>query len=104
MPFSLFVYYNEMVHNSKTTKDTTSAQENFFVLKRPIEWYQHQVSISWSDFVKSDLATNSAAQGGPEDGHRQKKMIGINRGHAHLNSCEEKSRFFQDVFEILQIC
>ena len=104
MPFSLFVYYNEMVHNSKTTKDTTSAQENFFfVLKRPIKWYQHQVSISWSDFVKSDLATNSAAQGGPEDGHRQ-KMIGINRGHAHLNSCEEKSRFFQDVFEILQIC
>ena len=74
MPFSLFVYYNEMVHNSKTTKDTTSAQENFFfVLKRPIKWYQHQVSISWSDFVKSDLATNSAAQGGPEDGHRQKK-------------------------------
>ena len=28
---SLFVYYNLMVHSSKTTKDTTSAQENFFV-------------------------------------------------------------------------
>ena len=34
MPFSLFVYYNEMVHTSKTTKDTTSAQENFFCLEK----------------------------------------------------------------------
>ena len=88
-----------MVHISKTTKDTNSAQENFlFVLKRPIEWYQHQVSISWSDFVER----KSVAYGGPEDWHR-KKVIGINEGHAHLNSCKEKSQIFQVVFEILQI-
>ena len=30
MPFSLFVYYNSMVHISKTTKDTTLVQANFF--------------------------------------------------------------------------
>ena len=73
MSFSLFAYYNKMVHISKTIKDTTSAQMNFyFVLKRPIECHQHQVSISWSDFGETDLTTKSAAQGGPEDGQRKK--------------------------------
>ena len=30
MSFSLFVYYNKTVHSSKTTRVTTSVQENFF--------------------------------------------------------------------------
>ena len=42
MPFSLFVYHNWMAHNSKTTKVTTSVQENFFVYwEKSIKWYQY---------------------------------------------------------------
>ena len=32
MSFSSFVYYNALVCISKTTKDTTLAQENFFLI------------------------------------------------------------------------
>ena len=34
MLFSLFVYYNLMVHSSKTARVTTLVQENFFVYSK----------------------------------------------------------------------
>ena len=79
MPFSLFVYYNKTVHISKTTRVTTSVQENFFfVFKKPTQRSKNQASISRSIFWKSDLAVKSAAQGGPDSG--QHEHFGQNRG------------------------
>ena len=76
MPFSLFVYYNQLVHISKTTKVTTLAQENFFfVLKKSIKWDQNRVSILWSNFGQTDQAMKSAAQGGPDDWHQKNFVI-----------------------------
>ena len=50
---SLFVYYNLMVHSSKTTKDTTSAQENFFVYAFfPIKWRLKRASSTWLIFLQ----------------------------------------------------
>ena len=49
MPFSLFVYYNSLVRISKTTKDTTLAQENFFS-SREIP-FQMALFLSRSDGV-----------------------------------------------------
>ena len=72
MPFSLFVYYNETVHSSKTTRVTTSVQENFFfVFKKLTQWSKNQASFSRSIFWKSDLVMKSAAQGGPDGGHHE---------------------------------
>ena len=53
MTISLFVYYNVLVHISKTTKDTTSAQENFFVyVFCPIEWWKNQTCSMWFIFLQ----------------------------------------------------
>ena len=55
MPFSLFVYYNEMVRILKTTKDTISAKENFFCLEKiyqmmPISIHLTKVEKSGPDW------------------------------------------------------
>ena len=64
-----------MVHISKTTKVTTLVQENFFfLLKIPIQCDQNRVCIlllNLAEFGQTDQAMKSAAQGGPEDGHRK---------------------------------
>ena len=67
MTISLFVYYNVLVHISKTTKDTTSAQENFFVyVFFPIEWWKNRplaCGLFFYSFLLMDTSRQNAAQG-----------------------------------------
>ena len=66
MTISLFVYYNVLVHISKTTKDTTSAQENFFVyVFFPIEWWKNQTSSMWFIFLQLMANGHVQAKCGP---------------------------------------
>ena len=91
MPFSLFVYYNETVHSSKTTRVMDSVQENFFfVFRKPTQWSKNQASISRAIFCKSDLVMKSAAQGGPDGGHHE-NLIRIDAQYPNQDFGEEKS-------------
>ena len=82
-----------MVHISKTTKDDTSAKEHFFRVEKTYRMPPTPSIYVVVGFGETDLATKSEALGRPED--EQRKMIGIDEGHAHLNSCQEKVEFFK---------
>ena len=66
MAISFFVYYNVLVHISKTTKDTTSAQENFFVYVFFSDWkVKKQTSSMWFIFLQLFAYEHVQAKCGP---------------------------------------
>ena len=104
MPFSLFVYYNKTVHISKTTRVTTSVQENFFLCsKKQLNGAKTKLLSQGRFFAKVTWSWRVRPRADQTVGS-MKILIRIDAQYPNQDFGEEKSLIFQVTLEIFKIC